>query len=74
MVEELFRQDAYLKEADATVVVLREGDFMGNEGAPFPSTSRLLYVVFSRARHRIVVLLVGNRWHAAVAPLAMLTT
>lgn len=57
------------READATVVVLREGDFMGYESEPFPTTSRLLYVVFSRARQKIVVLLVGNRFHAAVAPL-----
>ncbi|WP_289231373.1 UvrD-helicase domain-containing protein [Barrientosiimonas endolithica] len=57
------------READATVVVLREGDFMGYESEPFPTTSRLLYVVFSRARKKIVVLLVGNRFHAAVAPL-----
>lgn len=57
------------READATVVVLREGDFMGSESEPFPTTSRLLYVVFSRARQKIVVLLVGDRFHPAVAPL-----
>ncbi|WP_292789417.1 MULTISPECIES: UvrD-helicase domain-containing protein [unclassified Microbacterium] len=62
------------READATVVVLREGDFMGYETEPFPNTSRLLYVVFSRARQRIIVLLVGSQWHAAVAPLARLAT
>lgn len=60
------------READATVVVLREGDFMGKESEPFPTTSRLLYVVFSRARQRIIVLLIGSRLHAAVAPLARL--
>lgn len=60
------------READATVVVLREGDFMGNESEPFPSTSRLLYVVFSRARQRIIVLLVGGRLHPAVVPLERL--
>jgi DNA helicase-2/ATP-dependent DNA helicase PcrA len=60
------------READATVIVLREGDFMGKETEPFPSTSRLLYVVFSRARERIIVLFVGARWHPAVAPLARL--
>lgn len=60
------------READATVVVLREGDFMGKESEPFPSTSRLLYVVFSRARARIVVLLVGSAFPPAVAPLATL--
>ena len=62
------------READATVVVLREGDFMGKEAEPFPNTSRLLYVVFSRARRKIVVLLVGNRLHPAVAPLAPLAS
>ena len=60
------------READATVIVLREGDFMGKELEPFPNTSRLFYVVFSRARQRIIVLLVGSRWHAAVAPFARL--
>jgi DNA helicase II / ATP-dependent DNA helicase PcrA len=60
------------READATIVVLREGDFMGNEGEPFPTTSRLLYVVFSRARQRILVLLVGDYLHPAVEPFAQL--
>lgn len=58
------------READATVVVLREGDWLGKETEPFPATSRLLYVVFSRARKRIIVMLVGDRLHPAVAPLA----
>ncbi|MBV5247043.1 AAA family ATPase [Mycolicibacterium sp. PAM1] len=60
------------READVTIVVLRQGDFMGTEGEPFPTTSRLLYVVFSRARHRIVVLLVGDYLHPAVEPLTRL--
>lgn len=60
------------READATIVVLREGDFMGNETEPFPNTSRLLYVVFSRARERIVVLLIGRDLPAAVAPFGRL--
>jgi DNA helicase-2/ATP-dependent DNA helicase PcrA len=60
------------READATIVVLREGDFMGTEGEPFPTTSRLLYVVFSRARQRIIVLLIGDYLHPAVEPLAQL--
>lgn len=60
------------READATVVVLREGDFFGHEAEPFPTTSRLLYVVFSRARKKIIVLLVGDAFHPAVAPLAAL--
>lgn len=61
------------READATVVVLRNDDFFGREDEPFPDTSRLLYVVFSRARHRIIVILVGNALPPAVAPLAHLT-
>lgn len=60
------------READATIVVLRQGDFMGKEGEPFPTTSRLLYVVFSRARQRILVLLVGDYLHPAVEPLTQL--
>ncbi len=60
------------READATVVVLREGDFLGNEREPFPNTSRLLYVVFSRARQRIVIIPVGGRLHPAVSPLSRL--
>lgn len=60
------------READATVVVLRRDDFFGREIEPFPDTSRLLYVVFSRARHRIIVVLVGASLPPAVAPLARL--
>lgn len=58
------------READATVVVLRHNDFFGHGGEPFTDTSRLLYVVFSRARRRIVVVLVGAPLPPAVAPLA----
>lgn len=60
------------RETDATVVVLREGNFLGFENEPFPTTSRLLYVVFSRARQRIIVIPVGSRLHPAVAPLGKL--
>ena len=60
------------READATVVVLREGDWFGDEGEPWPSTSRLLYVVFSRARQRIIILPVGSALHPAVRPLGNL--
>lgn len=57
------------READATVVVLREGDWLGDEGEPWSDTSRLLYVVFSRAREKIVIVPVGDNLHPAVAPL-----
>lgn len=50
------------RESDATVVILREGDNMGYEGEPWASTSRLLSV-FSRARHKIVILPVGDALH-----------
>ncbi|MUM18867.1 MULTISPECIES: UvrD-helicase domain-containing protein [unclassified Mycobacteroides] len=60
------------READATVIILREDDFMGKEREPFPNTSRLLYVVFTRARKRIVVLLIGNGLPPAVTPLLSL--
>lgn len=61
------------READATIVVLRATDFFGNnERHPYVNTSRLLYVVFSRARHRVVLLLVGRGHPAQVAPLASL--
>lgn len=61
------------READATIVVLRATDFFGkDEPHPYVDTSRLLYVVFSRARHRVVLLLVGRGHRAQVAPLASL--
>lgn len=61
------------READATVVVLRSNDFFGYENRePFAETSRLMYVVFSRARKKIVVLLVGSGLPPVIAPLARL--
>lgn len=62
------------READATIVVLREGDNMGRAGEPWAEASRLLYVVFSRARSRIVVVPVGADLHPVVRPLARLRT
>ncbi|OBA42046.1 UvrD-helicase domain-containing protein [Gordonia sp. 852002-51296_SCH5728562-b] len=63
------------READATIVVLRATDFFGKyEKPPYENTSRLLYVVFSRARHRVVLLLVGQGLPAQVAPLASLAS
>lgn len=60
------------READATVIVLRERDWFGEETEPFPEASRLLYVVFTRARRKIVVLLFGQGPPGVVAPLAAL--
>lgn len=62
------------READATVVVLRSTDFFGRERPPYVNTSRLLYVVFSRARRRVVLTLVGEELPQQVAPLARLTS
>lgn len=63
------------READATIVVLRATDFFGKgERPPYMNTSRLLYVVFSRARHRVVLLLVGHGHPAQIAPLTALAT
>lgn len=61
------------READATVVVLREGDYLGDGGEPWAEASRLLYVVFSRARKRIIIVPVGESLHPAVSPLSRLT-
>lgn len=60
------------RESDATIVVFRQSDFFGRERHPFPDTSRLLYVVFSRAREAVIVLIVGSGLPDAVAPLARL--
>lgn len=60
------------READATVVVLRQGDYLGDGGAPWAEASRLLYVVFSRARKQIVIVPVGDDLHPAVRPLSQL--
>lgn len=61
------------READATVIVLREGDWLGREGEPWTVASRLLYVVFSRARKRIVIVPVGAALPPAVSPLGHLS-
>jgi DNA helicase-2/ATP-dependent DNA helicase PcrA len=62
------------READATVVVLRNNDFYGTEHSPFPVGSRLLYVVLTRARHKTVLLLFGDGLPDLVAPLANLAS
>jgi DNA helicase-2/ATP-dependent DNA helicase PcrA len=59
------------READATIVVLRENDYFGRETVPFPSGSRLLYVVLTRARNSTIVVLIGDP-RPLVAPLAKL--
>ncbi|GGL42403.1 hypothetical protein GCM10012283_26280 [Phycicoccus endophyticus] len=61
------------READATVVVLRGNDFFGFEKTePYQDGSRLLYVVFSRARKRVIVLTFGSGHSGLVAPFVRL--
>ncbi|GIF48184.1 DNA helicase-2/ATP-dependent DNA helicase PcrA [Asanoa ferruginea] len=63
------------READATIVVLRSSDFYGFERyEPFVNSSKLLYVVLSRARRRTVVLLFGDNPQPLVAPLIKLAS
>ncbi|MEO3875929.1 UvrD-helicase domain-containing protein [Nonomuraea sp. B12E4] len=59
------------READATIVVLRQDDFFGYESEPFESGSRLLYVVLTRARHTTIILLLGSP-PPLIAPLSAL--
>lgn len=59
------------REAEATVVVLRESDYFGNEYYPYPNGSRLLYVDLTRARKTTVLLLFGTP-RQLVSPLAEL--
>jgi len=60
------------READATIVVLRENDYYGKEPEPMPTGSKLLYVVLTRARKKTVVLTLGSTLPPLIAPLAAL--
>jgi DNA helicase-2/ATP-dependent DNA helicase PcrA len=63
------------READATVIILRATDFFGTDRAePFEEGSRLMYVVFTRARINSVVLIFGSGLPGLVAPLARLAS
>ena len=55
------------READAVIAVFREADYHGKETEPFPAASRLLYVILTRARHQVTLLL-PTRPHALVKP------
>jgi DNA helicase-2/ATP-dependent DNA helicase PcrA len=57
------------READAVIIVFRNDDYHGTEGEPFPTLSRLLYVVLTRARHQVTLLLAPDP-HPLVAPFA----
>lgn len=56
------------REVDASIVILREGDYFGGESEPMPDNSKLLYVVLTRARKKTLVLTVGNDLPPLVAP------
>lgn len=63
------------READATIVVLRSGDYYGPERyEPFEDGSNLLYVILTRAREKIIVLIFGEDPPPLIAPLARLAS
>jgi DNA helicase-2/ATP-dependent DNA helicase PcrA len=57
------------RETDAVIIVFRNDDYHGTEGEPFPTLSRLLYVILTRARNRVALLLPPDS-HRLVAPFA----
>lgn len=57
------------REVDASIVILRQGDYFGREPEPMPDGSRLLYVVLTRARRKTLILTVGSSLPPLVAPL-----
>jgi len=60
------------READSTVVVLRSGDYFGKGSASMEAGSRLLYVLYTRARQRTVTLAFGSGLPDLIAPLTRL--
>ncbi|MGW0569888.1 UvrD-helicase domain-containing protein [Streptomyces tauricus] len=56
------------READVTILLLGNNEFHGYEGEPYPTGSKLLYVVMTRARKR-AHLVVPNLVHGLWAPL-----
>ena len=55
------------READATILVFRDGEYFGREAEPYEANSRLLYVALTRARNHVTVVL-GTDPHPLVAP------
>ena len=56
------------READATILVFRDGEYFGRYSEPYEENSRLLYVGLTRARNHVTVVL-GDDPHPLVAPL-----
>jgi DNA helicase-2/ATP-dependent DNA helicase PcrA len=61
------------RESDAVIVIFRADDYHGRESEPFAGASRLLYVVLTRARQRVTLLLPTSP-HPLVAPFAALSS
>lgn len=59
------------READAIVAAFRSKDYFGYEIEPFERSSRLLYVVLTRARQQVTLILPRSP-HPLVAPFASL--
>lgn len=60
------------READTTILLLGSNEFHGSEGEPYPTGSKLLYVVMTRARqkaHLVVPDMVHRLWEPLVAAL-----
>ncbi|OZC62047.1 hypothetical protein CH306_18375 [Rhodococcus sp. 15-725-2-2b] len=56
------------READVTILLLQDDEYHGNEGHPYPTLSRLLYVVLTRARRRAHIV-VPDRVHPLWSPI-----
>jgi len=61
------------RETDAVIIAFRSGDYHDREGEPLPAASRLLYVILTRARKQITLILPTDP-RALVAPFASLAT
>lgn len=59
------------REVDSVILLCSDDDYHGREGEPYVESSRLLYVVLTRARREITVLL-GRDPHGLVAPMTTL--
>lgn len=56
------------READVTILLLQDDEYHGKEGHPYPTLSRLLYVVLTRARRRAHIV-VPDRVHPLWSPI-----
>jgi len=61
------------READATILVFRDGEYFGRDLEPYEESSRLLYVALTRARNHVTIVL-GEEPHPLVQPLRQYAT